>query len=137
MGVKKGFAMKNSLKTVTAIENDIAVLLARLEDLRHSKDAAKALFVNELMGLIKEKKRSLTPEEISKMTDGELSAESVICYGTKAFEMNHHLNNVNHATMPNLKRVQTRKIHHWLEVDDEGNIIKTKDIETTRYEYYV
>ena len=106
-----------------------------IRDLSEAEERNRRDYFNEIQRDIHEATkdgRTLSAQQVSDLLGGELSPQSIRMYGSAA------ANGLNvNPSMPLLCRTYKTKNHHFVELDDNGEVVETLDITTGRLEYYV
>lgn len=132
--------MKNTYEKISNLNDRMADLYAQLEELRTQRNEIAEARINELEQLIREAtehgNRPLNAHQLSSLTEGDFSWQSISQLGVHAEKTKSRVWDED-ATMPSLARKYKRTTHHYVELDDDGKVVDTLDIDKCCYEYWV
>lgn len=132
--------MKNTYEKISNLNDRMADLYEQLKELRNQRNEIAEARIEALEQLIREAtengNRPLNAHRLSALTEGEFSWQSISQLGVHSEKSKSHFSHEN-ATMPSLARQCKRTTHHYIELDDDGKVIDTLDIDKYCYEYWV
>ena len=132
--------MKNTYEKISNLNDRMADLYEQLEELRTQRNEIAEARIDELEQLIREAtehgNRPLNAHQLSSLTEGEFSWQSISQLGVHSEKSKSRFYDED-ATMPSLARQCKHTMHHYVELDDDGKVIDTLDIDKCCYEYWV
>lgn len=137
--------MKNSMIAVRAKNEALKALReefeAQMRKQRKEQAAMKKAVMDELAELIENnasQRKPLSAVQVAALTDEEFSWQSIAQLGRWADDNKFFYRPAN-VSMPTMKRKRVEEIRHFVEVDENGNIIPDSVItkKSTRYGYYI
>lgn len=123
--------MKYSKKQYEEMRAMTATLHAQMMEIAKQAESLRKTGIKELTDVIRANPNS-TAKAISEMMNREFSSQAIGSFG-------HYAEYGDFPSIPNLRRKKNTKVRHFVEVDDDGNILPgtQKDVESTFYTYSI